>query len=109
MALALSLLVAVSLGFALLAWIAQGRMLARPARRPAAFPPVSILKPVKGADPALEDNLRGFFGLSYPACELVFAAAEDDDPALPIVARLMAEHPRVPARVVVSPRRVGLN
>jgi ceramide glucosyltransferase len=109
MALALGLLLAATLGLALLAWIAQGSMLARAARRPRGFPPVSILKPLKGADPALEENLRGFFGLSYPAYELVFAVADDDDPVLPLVRRLVVEHPQVAARLVVSPRRLGLN
>jgi len=109
MVLALGLLLALSLGLALLSWIAQGRMLARPALRPAHPRPVSILKPLKGADPALADNLRSLFAVAARDHELVFALADADDAALPIVQALMVEHPEVSARLVISARRIGPN
>lgn len=109
MALLFALLVAAGLALSLLSWLAQGRLLARLARRPGHAPPVSILKPLKGADPALESNLATFFRLDYPEYELIFAVAEPEDPAAKVVRRLLDAHPAFPARLVVSSRRVGLN
>ena len=64
--------------------------------------PVSILKPLAGADEGLEDNLRSFFEQDYPAFELLFAVREARDPAVEVVNRLRAEYPHVPARLLVT-------
>ena len=49
----------------------------------AAYPPISLLKPIKGTEEALEQNLRSFFEQDYPApFELVFASCEDGDPGI---------------------------
>jgi ceramide glucosyltransferase len=64
--------------------------------------PVSILKPLRGADPGLEENLRSFFEQSYPFFELIFAVQEPADPATEIVMKLMGEHPSVDARIVFT-------
>lgn len=66
--------------------------------------PVTVLKPLCGADEALEENLRTFFEQNHPHFELVFGIEgrdERQDEALPIVRRLIAEYPHVDARVVV--------
>jgi len=48
--------------------------------RPAdAAPPISILVPIKGADPAIAANLEALFAQDYPQFEIVFALAETDD------------------------------
>lgn len=57
------------------------------------FPPVSILKPVAGADPAFYENIRSHALLDYPQFELLFGAADPHDPALEAVARLAREFP----------------
>ncbi len=68
-------------------------------REPATFlPPVSVLKPLHGAEPELEENLRGFFELDYPEFELVFCARQDWDEGLRTARRLAAEVPGVRAR-----------
>jgi ceramide glucosyltransferase len=72
-------------------------------------PPVSVLKPLCGADPALEENLRSFFEQDHPSFQLVFGVQRPDDPALPIVERLRAEHPAVDVAVVVHSFSEGLN
>jgi ceramide glucosyltransferase len=64
--------------------------------------PISILKPLAGADEGLEENLRGFFLQDYPAFELLFAVRNQLDPALAIVEKLRREHPNVPARVLLT-------
>lgn len=66
-------------------------------------PRASIIAPCKGIDSALEDNLRALFRQDYPDYEIIFAISSSDDPARPIIERLIAEHARPPARVVIAP------
>jgi ceramide glucosyltransferase len=71
----------------------------REERRPADYlPPVSVLKPLHGAEPDLEENLRGFFALDYPEYELLFCARHADDVGLQMAQKIAAEHPAVRAR-----------
>jgi ceramide glucosyltransferase len=72
-------------------------------------PPVTIFKPLKGLDEHLEANLRSFFALDYPCFQLVFGVADPDDPAIPVVERLMAEHAEHDAVLVVGNPAFGLN
>ncbi|HWG17126.1 MAG TPA: glycosyltransferase [Acidobacteriaceae bacterium] len=62
------------------------------------LPAVSVLKPLHGAEPDLEENLRGFFALDYPDYELLFCARHDGDAGLQLAKRVAAEHPDVRAR-----------
>lgn len=71
-----------------------------PSRNHEFCPPVSILKPLHGDEPALEQNLRGFFEQDYPRFELLFCARDVDDSGLAIARKLAAEHPRVSARIM---------
>ena len=70
--------------------------------------PLSVLKPLCGADEALESNLETFFAQRYPNFELVFGVEFESDPAVAIARRLIARHPEVRARLVVHGWR-GLN
>jgi ceramide glucosyltransferase len=71
----------------------------REEQRPAEYlPPVSVLKPLHGAEPDLEENLRGFFALDYPEYELLFCARHADDAGLQMARRIAAQHPEVRAR-----------
>jgi len=103
-------LLGISLSLALTLWVGVRRLRNESIRRaPEYLPPVSILKPLKGSDPGLEANLRTFFTHDYPAFELLFGVADLDDPAVPIVRGLMREYPKVPARLIVNCRRIGIN
>ena len=74
----------------------------RLARAPVAspLPGITVLKPLCGRDPSLEENLATFFAQDYPAFELVFGVQDPDDPALEVVERLRARHPEVTCRVL---------
>ena len=78
-------------------------------RVPGFSPPVSILKPLRGPDEDLEENLESFFRLRYPRYEIVFSFAERSDPAYPIARRVADRHPRVGATFVFDPRDSGGN
>lgn len=80
-----------------------------PPPAPSPLPPVSILKPLRGADPGLEANLETSFRLDHPEIEIVLGAADADDPALEVARRVAARHPHVRSQIVVDERRVGLN
>lgn len=75
----------------------------------AELPPVTILKPLKGVDCELEENLESFFALDYPQFEIILGAASGEDPALDVARRVAAAHPQIPSRVVVGERLVGYN
>ena len=72
-------------------------------------PPVSVLKPLKGLDPGLEENLESCFVLDYPEYEVILGLDAADDPAYDVARRVVARHPERTAQLVVSPRCVGFN
>jgi ceramide glucosyltransferase len=63
-------------------------------------PPVSILKPLHGLEPNLEQNLESFFRQDYPEFELIFCARRADDPGLALARRLAERFPHVPIRLL---------
>ena len=75
----------------------------------AELPPVSLLKPIKGAEESLEENLRSFYEQDYPSFEVVFATTDPGDAALPVARRVAADYPHVPTRFVFSDPDFGLN
>jgi len=83
------------------------------ARRPATIPsqllPVTLLKPLCGAEPGLYQHLRSFCLQDYPEFQIVFGVRDPADPALAIVRQLQAEFPRLPIELVVSPQQHGGN
>ena len=76
---------------------------------PITLPPISILKPIKGADENLAKNLATFFSLQYPEFEIIFSVAESSDPAIGIVERLIQTHPNIDAKLVIGQRDFGPN
>jgi ceramide glucosyltransferase len=104
------LLALVSCGVALVLMAAQLSVLGEMPRQEGGRPiAVSILKPLKGADPGLEKNLESFFRLDCAEYEVVFSFADDSDPALPIARRVADAHPEVPATFVVGGGEPGQN
>jgi ceramide glucosyltransferase len=63
---------------------------------------ISLLKPLRGADPDLELHLESFFLQGYPSFEILFAVRRADDPAVAVAERLMARYPNVPARLILT-------
>ncbi|HTW45212.1 MAG TPA: bacteriohopanetetrol glucosamine biosynthesis glycosyltransferase HpnI [Acidobacteriaceae bacterium] len=68
----------------------------------ASLPPVSVLKPVHGNEARLKENLESFFNQRYPKYEILFAADEADDAALPVIREICARYPHIPTRILVT-------
>lgn len=66
------------------------------------LPSVSVLKPVHGEEARFRENIESFFRQDYPAYEILFAADEQDDSALPIIREISARYPNVPCRIFVT-------
>jgi ceramide glucosyltransferase len=82
-------------------------------REPTATPPgnplVSLIRPLRGLENHLEAALRSSFALTYRNLEILFCVEEEDDPVVPLIRRLIAEHPAVNARLLVGIDRTGGN
>ncbi len=101
---------AVAAGYAVLALVAVLVWQSRGAvKAPLKPPPVTVLKPLCGAEPGLYENLRSFCRQDYPEFQIIFGVCDRDDPALAVVARLVSEFPNLPIDVVVDPRQHGGN
>jgi len=63
---------------------------------------VSIVRPVCGIENFGEETLRSGLELDYPNYEIIFCAAAANDPVVPLVQRLIADYPDVPARLLIG-------
>ncbi|HEY3927110.1 MAG TPA: bacteriohopanetetrol glucosamine biosynthesis glycosyltransferase HpnI [Candidatus Koribacter sp.] len=72
-------------------------------------PPVSILKPLKGADPAMYAAFRSHCLQDYPEYELVFGVADLQDPAAGAVRQLQQEFPERVIKLVQCSPDAGTN
>jgi ceramide glucosyltransferase len=72
-------------------------------------PPLTILKPVCGLEPRLYERLRSFCEQDYPGYQVVFGVRYAEDPAVPVVHRLLRELPHADLALVVDDRLYGRN
>src|ERR1700692_211576 len=81
----------------------------KPSRDSAQLPPVTLLKPLCGAEPGLYEHLRVFCQQDYPKFQIIFGVRDRGDPACAVVERLVAEFPSLPIDVVINPQLHGGN
>jgi ceramide glucosyltransferase len=72
-------------------------------------PAVSIVRPLCGMEAFSEETLRSTFGLDYPNYEIVFCVQRGSDPVVPLVERIVAEHPEASARLLVGDDPISSN
>jgi ceramide glucosyltransferase len=71
---------------------------------------VTILKPLHGAEPGLYENLASFIDQDYPGpVQVVFGVTSATDPALPIVRRLIDQHPEHDLAMVIGSQTFANN
>lgn len=83
-------------------------------RVPGFTPPLSLLKPLHGAEPGLAENLKTFFEQDYsaagsvagsaagPAYEVLFCARMAEDGGLAVARSVAAEYPEVPVKFLAT-------
>ena len=107
----LASLAALSLGLTLWQVVMAWRFpLHRRSVRNGFAPAITILKPLKGCDAETSGCLRSWFAQDYAGpVQILFGVAVADDPVCGMVRRLIAEHPAVPAQLVVCGEKLGTN
>ncbi|HET7569266.1 MAG TPA: bacteriohopanetetrol glucosamine biosynthesis glycosyltransferase HpnI [Gammaproteobacteria bacterium] len=71
--------------------------------------PVTILKPLCGAEVDLYESLRSCCEQDYPEFQIVFGVRRASDPAVQIVKRLKAEYPHLELTLIADDRLIGSN
>jgi ceramide glucosyltransferase len=101
-----------SIGYCVLCIWAAGQYASEsklPAAQVSDLPPVSILKPLKGADPEMYESFRSHCLQDYPQHEILFGVSDSTDPAAALVEKLQREFPRQPIRLVLCEKNLGAN
>src|ERR1700679_3452487 len=103
-----------STGFAaIVLWAVPGylgerrRAFAQMAARPGFTPPLTLLKPLHGAEPGLDADLASFFAQDYPAYEILFCARSAEDAGLAVARRVAARHPEAPVKFLATGGAAG--
>jgi len=78
-------------------------------KRPGFTPPLTLLKPLAGAEPDLEAHLASFFDQDYPDFEILFCARQLNDSGLEIARKVAARYPRVPSKFFATGEPAYIN
>jgi ceramide glucosyltransferase len=105
---ALLLLALAPFAYYIAALIAARKFFRRRTEPPPDFtPPVSILKPIFGLDREAYENFASFCRQDYPEFEVVFCVSDREDPAVPVIEKLIVGFPARAIRLLVGAEPVG--
>jgi ceramide glucosyltransferase len=73
------------------------------------LPAISVLKPLKGLDDNLFDNLESVCLQVYPKYEIIFSLQDHNDPAYKVARKIKDKYPEKDITIVVERCNIGLN
>jgi ceramide glucosyltransferase len=97
------------MAYALITAFATRRTFSRAPRNREALPPVTILKPLFGAQPETYESLRSFCEQAYPRYQVVFGVCDPQDSAVAVVHRLQREFPGLDLVLTTDRKEHGSN
>jgi ceramide glucosyltransferase len=98
-----------SLSYLLVIFSAR-RFFRRQRRAPRDFtPPLSVLKPAYGLEPEAYENFASFCRQDYPQYEVLFGVSSEQDAAIPVIRKLIADFPAIPIRLLIATEKIGAN
>jgi ceramide glucosyltransferase len=91
-----------------IAIFAAAKFFRRKTERPGNFfPPVSILKPIRGLDRDAYENFASLCRQDYPEFEILFCVSDPQEPAMPVLLQLIRDFPARKIRVYVGADPLG--
>jgi len=93
----------------LFGWVAVFRYSRLPPATPVSRPGITVLRPMCGIEPLLEEALVSCFTMDYPDYQIVFGIQDPKDPALAVLERVRNRFPERDVTVVVDSTPHGQN
>ena len=100
-------LIALTMAYGVIAVVAASKRIRSSPLATRDAPPVTILKPLCGAEPETYECLRSFCDQEYPQFQVVFGVCDSHDPVVAIVERLRQEFPQHDLSLVIDRRQHG--
>jgi ceramide glucosyltransferase len=76
---------------------------------PQSFPPISVIKPLKGLEDNLFGNLESFCVQDYPEYEVIFSLQDENDPAYKVARKVKEKFADIPISIVIERCHHGFN
>jgi ceramide glucosyltransferase len=93
----------------LFGWFAVTRFVRLPAAVPEERPGITVLRPMCGTEPMLEEALVSCFTQDYPNYQIVCGLQDPEDPALAVIERVRKRFPERDIAVVIDSTTHGQN